>query len=122
MAKQPNTNGKGDCFKVAAELILNSRLINSQRFFGTPKLAHGKAFGRGGNAKGLRYEHAWVEDDYFAYDYSNGCNAVVPKHRYYELGQITDVVLYTESQARNEVLTHCHYGPWPLKTKPCQIK
>jgi len=110
MTKSP---AKGDCYEVAANFLLDNPLDTDT------KLCHGTAFGRGGDAKGKRYGHAWIEiaQGNVVLDYSNGNNAAVYAPRYYEIGQIKDVVRYTLKEARQMLCDHEHYGPWPTTTE-----
>lgn len=99
---------KGDCFKVAADYILDNCHIDSGL-----KLVHGLVTGQGKIEK-LIYCHAWVETPYFdmVIDKSNGNRITVPRQFYYDLGKIKIVRKYTADQARRLLLDSEKYGPW----------
>jgi hypothetical protein len=97
----------GDCFIVAAKLVT----------LGRPRLTlcHGKALGRGGDAKGLRYWHAWAEDETHAIDKSNGLDVRMVTSFYYALGSVSPKKIrrYTRTEAMAMLEHYEHYGPWP---------
>jgi hypothetical protein len=96
----------GDCFQVAADLTLAIEDL---------VLCHGKPLGTGGEAKGLRYCHAWAEFENVVLDFSNGNSAVVRVEDYYALGTIDlkRVRRYTRDEAIACMRAYDHYGPWP---------
>ncbi len=83
MSNTEKLSQKGDCFKVAYEIILCNP--NKFDFIGEPFLVHAVVNG-GGKLTGIKHTHAWVEDDIFAYDYANGREFIVPKGEYYRIG------------------------------------
>lgn len=98
----------GDCSKVTFDIMLG---------YNPPKLIDTKLvpfdlqimLGQNGEVKlanGIVWHeetgwhcHAWIEDERFCYDYSNGLHCIVEKDRYYRIGKIKDVKLYTRKQA-----------------------
>jgi hypothetical protein len=104
--------GNGDCFKVAAHLAM---LVGGT---GCPTwLCHGSALGTGGEAAGIRYDHAWVEVEDEAgmpvvLDFSNGNRAVVRLGTYYAAGTIRHVRRYPASEIPRHLREWDHYGPW----------
>ena len=63
--------------------------------FGDLRLANGLVF----NPVTEWHLHAWLEDDMWCYDFSNGNKAILPKARYYHLGECKDVKLYSREAA-----------------------
>ena len=115
-AKGGKTKG-GDCYVKAGSFCL---LPNMHEFIGEPYLVHAEVRGQG-KIEGLRYGHAWVEDDENVYDYSNGRQIVMPKQIYYLLGDIkTDnpkkYQKYSFPEARAKMLKTKHYGSWDIET------
>jgi hypothetical protein len=115
-AKGGKTKG-GDCYLKAGSFCL---LPNMHEFIGEPYLVHAEVRGQG-KIEGLRYGHAWVEDDENVYDYSNGRQIVMPKQIYYLLGDIkTDnpkkYQRYSFPEARAKMLKTKHYGSWDIET------
>lgn len=110
----------GDCYKVAANLLIENNYTKKIAFIGTPYLVHAEVTGQG-EIEGIKYGHAWVEDDVFVYDYSNGRNLMIPKQLYYRVGEIKMAKgkyhKYTREQARKKMLKSGHYGCWDLDTK-----
>jgi hypothetical protein len=96
----------GDCFVVAAGLALADHRLT---------LVHGKPTGRGGDALGLVYWHAWCEtEDGMVIDRSNGRNIEMPVGVYYMIGRINadECLRYTIDETFAELRTYHHYGPW----------
>ena len=64
-------SGGGDCYYVAGKFVLDN-LINiikkNTEFIGTPYLVHAEVKGHGA-LKGIRFGHAWIEDDVLVYDF-----------------------------------------------------
>ena len=101
----------GNCFQTAVDVQLQK-----------PDwiIVHGLPLGRGGNAKGLRYPHAWLEspDRQMVFDTSlheKGLEPYVDKQMYYDLGNILWTVTYDFSATRKQLDMHGHYGPWHSK-------
>jgi 8-oxo-dGTP pyrophosphatase MutT (NUDIX family) len=118
--KIPKKNKGGDCYMIAAKLLIENNYTKKISFIGTPYLVHGEVTGQG-VIEGVKYGHAWVEDDVFVYDYSNGRELAIPKDLYYRIGQIVKkkgkYQKYTREQARKKMLSSGHYGCWDLDTK-----
>lgn len=114
--RKKKKKGKGDCFVVAAELVLGLRrheLLDFLEHTGhEPVLVHGVPLGAGGEAEGLRYAHAWVEIAGAVLDCSNGQEALIPIPMYYRAGRIERTVKYTVEAAREALLEQRTYGPW----------
>lgn len=127
-SKIPSRNRGGDCYYVAGSMAMNEGLppylqeakIKMPEFVGTPYVVHAEVEGQGAIA-GLRYGHAWVEDDLNVYDYSNGREIVFPKQIYYILGQVITekpkYYKYTFKEAVAKMLDTGHYGSWDLITE-----
>jgi hypothetical protein len=119
MAKGGVTKG-GDCYEAAAQFCMGF-MPEPVEFIGEPYLIHAEVKGQG-KAEGIRFGHAWVEDDENVYDYSNGRRIVMPKVVYYAIGDIqTDNPLkyqrYTFPEARAKMLKTKHYGSWDIETE-----
>lgn len=120
------TNKGGDCYYVAGNVAMNERLpnivkeLNMPEFKGTPYVVHAEVLGQGA-ISGLRYGHAWVEDDFFVYDFSNDREIILPKQLYYQFGDVKQIApkyyKYTFKQAIDKMLQAGHYGSWDLKTE-----
>lgn len=112
----------GDCYEVAGRMAILglSKAPNGEKFLGNPKVVHGEVEGQG-KIKGIRYGHAWIEDDVYVYDFSNGRNLMLLKEVYYYLGKIIQdkpkLYKYTFRQAREKMIETGEYGPWDLITK-----
>ncbi len=119
-------NKGGDCYIVAGKIALNKKLPifakekEFPKFHGTPYVVHAEVSGQG-SISGLRYGHAWVEDDLYVYDFSNGREIVFPKHIYYAIGNVVEKTpkyfKYTFKEAIEKMLETGHYGSWELKTE-----
>ena len=113
---------KGDCYKAAANFCIGSAFRpDNLEFVGEPYLVHAEVRGQG-KAEGIRFGHAWVEDDENVYDYSNGRKLIIPKPVYYAIGDIqTDdpkkYQKYTFQDARAKMLETKHYGSWDIETE-----
>lgn len=98
---------EGNCFKVAADLVLESGGLDCE-------LVHGVVVGLG-KLKGQRFVHGWVEiAGVVVVDGSIGKYALTSVGLYYKLGQIIDeeVVRYSIRETRELVLETQNYGPW----------
>lgn len=101
----------GDCYEAAGRLILfGDGEVNS---YGELYLIHGMVDGQG-PLKGIRYDHAWCEDDHLIYDFSNGRRLIFPKQLYYSIGNIkeSDNLKYSKEEARRFILDTGNWGPW----------
>lgn len=110
----------GDCFKVAANLVVPILGIVKDELtkLNDVTLVHGIVTGQG-HLEGVRYTHAWVEGYTsegipMVVDASNGLNILMPQGLYYLIGRIDkrECVHYTPGEAQDRMLDHCHYGPW----------
>lgn len=119
----------GNCYEISGKIAMSNtaRLPNRYgyktpeiKFFGTPYVVHSQVSGQG-KLEGLKYGHAWVEDDLFVYDYSNGKELIMPKKQYYKLGGVKTIkpiyYKYTFEEALNKMVDTGHYGSWDLKTE-----
>ena len=112
----------GDCYQAAGTIALNSRFkIGDNDFIGTPYVVHAEVSGQGAIA-GIRYGHAWIEDDIFVYDFSNKRELIVPKQLYYAIGNVntkdkTKYRKYTFAQARKKMIDTGTYGSWDIVTE-----
>lgn len=108
----------GDCFQVAASLILEGD--------DTMVLCHGEPLGQAAIA-GIRHAHAWVERTVTidfpgvgpytvvsAIDHSNGKHLEMPAGLYYKIGRLedTDIRRYTRREAAQMMADTGIYGPW----------
>jgi hypothetical protein len=115
-------NKHGDCYVVAGRIALNNRLPKGENreFVGEPYVTHAQVMGQGAIA-GLKYGHAWVEDDVYVYDYSNGRELKIPKVVYYKLGQVIEqqpiYFKYTFGEAKRKMAETGHFGSWDLITE-----
>jgi len=112
---------KGDCYKVTGVLAINnSDQIGDYKFIGTPYVIHAEVTGQG-SINGIRYGHAWIEDDIYAYDYSNGFKLMAPKALYHKWGNVKTqpgkFYKYTFREAKEKMYDLEHYGPWDLETE-----
>lgn len=111
-------NKHGDCYVAAGRIAMRNN--NDIDFHGTPYLVHAQVEGQGA-IKGLKYGHAWIEDDYFVYDYSNNRNLVIPKELYYSIGNVTTKApyyyKYNFKDAVKKMTETGHYGSWDLETE-----
>ena len=115
-------NKHGDCYVVAGRIALNNRLPKreNREFVGEPYVIHAQVIGQGA-IEGLKYGHAWVEDDIYVYDYSNGRELKIPKVVYYKLGQVIEqqpiYFKYTFGEAKRKMAETGHFGSWDLITE-----
>ena len=126
--KIPKENKGGDCYEIAGKIAMGiwsvEMLADNETsypdFIGTPYVVHAEVSGQGA-ISGLRYGHAWVEDDMFIYDYSNGRKIIFPKELYYAIGNVITkkpkYFKYTFDEARKKMLESGHYGSWELITE-----
>jgi len=125
-SKIPSKNKGGDCYYVAGTIAMSEKLPKLAKEFkipdfqGTPYVVHSEVSGQGA-ISGLRYGHAWVEDDLYVYDFSNGREIVFPKQLYYSMGNVVTkkpkYYKYTFKEAVDKMLETGHYGSWELKTE-----
>lgn len=110
----------GDCYFIAGKFALDRvKGIKDHKFIGTPYVVHAEVAGQG-SLTGIGYGHAWIEDDVFVYDHSNGRQLMLPKELYYNAGKVNKVkpryYKYTFEEAMKKMLETGHYGSWDLKT------
>jgi hypothetical protein len=120
MSPKSKFKATGNCYQAAAELLMDSQFLKNIDFKGTPYLVHAEVGGQG-VLEGIRYGHAWVEDDIFVYDYSNGRQLVLPKNYYYHIGDVKTrdkkkYRKYSFEQARKKLLDTGNYGSWDIET------
>lgn len=81
---------------------------------------HGAVIGRG-DIEGVEFSHAWIEDDVFVYDYSNGNSGFLPKGLYYQLGGVQEksgkLKRYTFKELRNKMVDAGFYGNYEIITE-----
>jgi len=112
----------GDCYEAAGQFCMGSVFMPEPiEFVGEPHLVHAEVKGQG-KAEGIRFGHAWVEDDENVYDYSNGRRIVMSKVVYYAIGDIQTenpekYQRYTFPEARAKMLKTKHYGSWDIDTE-----
>lgn len=108
---------KGDCYLVAGQLALEIK-NNDIDYIGTPYLVHAEV--KHSAIEGLRYGHAFIEDDENVYDFSNNREIIIPKQLYYYFGDINPrdkkkFRKYTFKEAREKMLSTGHYGCWDIE-------
>jgi hypothetical protein len=119
--KKPKINGKGDCCYITGQFAMNAVLAPSKiDFIGEPCIVHAEVRGQG-KIEGLRYAHAWIEDEKNVYEFSNGNDIILPKFIYYIMGDIhthnpKKYMRYTFSEARKKMLETGTYGTWDIET------
>ena len=116
--KIPNKNRNGDCFSAAGRYIMDMRFREPT---GKCTLVHGIVAGQGA-INGIRFLHAWVENENTVIDKSNGRDLSIPKDFYYVLGHINadETVRYTCEEASNKMMESGHYGPWDIEEPPIE--
>lgn len=111
----PKKNMHGDCFETAGRYVMDHTFLNKEEnknIF----LVHGEVTGQGA-IKGVKYGHAWVEENGMVIDNSNKRNIKIPKELYYAIGNITNTIKYTPEEARKKMLQFKHWRPWDLVTE-----
>jgi hypothetical protein len=112
----------GDCSKVTFDIITlyseHRELFHPELHiflgnFGEVKLANGVVW----HDETKWHVHAWIEDDVFCYDFSNGNKAIIQKERYYRIGKVKDVRLYTAEEAIKKGLDTGVAGFWDMPKK-----
>ena len=112
----------GNCYQAAGDVVVMSVFKQAQENYqGEPFLVHAEVSGQG-PLEGVRFGHAWIEDDLFVYDYSNNKEVVLPKELYYRLGEVdvknpTKYRRYDFGQARAKMLETGNYGCWDIETQ-----
>ncbi len=109
-------NKGGDCYVSAGNIVIKD--YNNIDFMGTPYLIHAEVTGQGA-ISGIKYGHAWIEDDVLVYDYSNGRKLEIPKDFYYAIGNIKTsnpkkYRKYTFLEAKRKMVKTGNYGCWDL--------
>jgi len=118
-AKGGKLKGTGDCYYMAGQFAMDNVFTPKKiEYIGTPYLVHAEVRGQG-KIEGIRYGHAWIEDDVNVYDFSNNREIIIPKVVYYALGNIETsnpkkYVRYTFPEARQKMLKTGTYGCWDL--------
>jgi hypothetical protein len=123
-AKISAKNSGGDCYEIAGKIAMSNPLelqrMKMPEFKGKPYVVHAQVIGQG-DIEGLKYGHAWVEDDLFVYDFSNGRRIIFPKELYYILGGVETkkprYFKYSFDEARKLMVKTGHYGSWDLITE-----
>lgn len=116
LAKGSKLDKTGDCYLVSGRIVLE--LSNKEiNYIGTPYLVHAEV--QHSQLKNIRYGHAFIEDDVFVYDFSNGRELVVPKQLYYHFGDINPkdekkYRKYTFKEAKKKMYETENFGCWDL--------
>jgi hypothetical protein len=105
--KIPKDCTGGDCFVVSGKYMMDHCIFETSDL----KLAHGTVVGQG-RIKGVKYEHAWIEQNGIVIDLSLGRDIRMPKDVYYALGNIENVKLYGCAEFRKMINQYGHWGPW----------
>lgn len=97
----------GDCFVAAWRAAVS---------FPGCRIVHGLPIGTGTFNRGKRYWHAWLEtkigNEDVCISIQHNVAKVVPRHVYYDAGQIETTFVFTFEEAALEMVTRGHYGPW----------
>lgn len=108
----------GDCFRVAANLVVELGEGHT--------LCHGEPLGQGKIA-GVRHAHAWVERSdtvdspgvgpytvITCIDRSNGKDVSMPQVLYYKIGRLDErpIRRYSHREAVEKMVETGTYGPW----------
>jgi hypothetical protein len=104
-----STYEDGDCFQVAADTLIYKHFTGEDEGW---QLCHGQVVLTGGPHKGVQTGHAWLEQDGYVIDHSNGRIFEGPSMLYYAIGNITGVRRYSYDELKTKVLEYGHYGPW----------
>lgn len=119
----------GDCFEVAAQIVSVYTLhpeppdlchgakigLKVMEFLDIPAdelaLVHGMVTRP---TDQLRHAHAWIEwrPKALVLDFSNGHQHIIPRELYQRAGQILQYRMYTQAEARLEMVDSAHHGPW----------
>jgi hypothetical protein len=107
---------KGDCYLVAGQIAMEIRSKKID-YKGTPYLVHAEV--KHSTIEGLRFGHAFIEDDVFVYDFSNNREIIIPKQLYYYFGDINPkdkkkYRKYTFKQATKKMNDTGNFGCWDL--------
>jgi hypothetical protein len=110
---------KGDCYLVAGQIAMEIRSKKID-YKGTPYLVHAEV--KHSVIDGLRFGHAFIEDDENVYDFSNNREIVMPKQLYYYFGDINPkdkkkYRKYTFKQAREKMVSTGNYGCWDIEVE-----
>jgi hypothetical protein len=111
--------GLGDCYEAAGNLILPMFGDKHKNY----TLVHGMVNGQG-QLQGIRYGHAWVEDDSGnVLDHSNRRKIKMDAKVYYAIGGIekSNNIYYTQEEARKWILKSKHWGPWEMSGDPVSL-
>ena len=100
----------GNCYKVAADLMLASR---NKKFVLVHGLLEGKVM-----FDGLIIGHAWIEMGDVVIDEANGRKFYIEKEEYYRTRHVIHVRKYTLEEARTLKKRFGTYGPWDDDVKP----
>jgi hypothetical protein len=110
---------KGDCYLVAGQIAME---INKKKidYKGTPYLVHAEV--KHSTLDGVRFGHAFIEDDENVYDFSNNREIVLPKQLYYYFGDINPkdkkkYRKYTFKEATKKMVSTGNYGCWDIDVK-----
>jgi hypothetical protein len=116
-AKGGKVKDGGDCYLVAGQLALE---IKNKKidYKGTPYLVHAEV--KHSAIEGVRFGHAFIEDDENVYDFSNNREIILPKQLYYYFGDINPrdkkkYRKYTFEEAREKMLSTGNYGCWDIE-------
>jgi len=103
---------KGNCYQQAFWAVFHGVVDFGESIV----LVHGYPIGTGGDARGLKYGHAWVEGVLagipMVYDAATGKTFF--RAAYYRAGQIKseECHRYTKKEAARWASKTEHYGPW----------
>ena len=105
--EQEFSDPKGNCGDVAFALLMAYKDQGAV-------LCHGWPLGTGGNAKGMRYWHAWIELSGMLFDFANNNTLMTSPSIYYEAGTIdpAKVIRYSWAEADALFDEQGHTGPW----------
>jgi len=107
----------GDCYIVSGRIAMQI-LHKDIKFKGIPYVVHAEVRGQG-KIEGVRYGHAFIEDDVNVYDFSNKREVIIPKQIYYYFGNINPndpkkYRRYTFLEAKKKMVKTGNYGCWDI--------
>ena len=98
--------GDGDCFEVAAELLVFVLKHERDALLVHAEVIHPET--------GQLHGHGWVEVGGMAVDVSNGLCVVMPAPLYRAVARHGKLVEYNYHEAVEHLLQTRNYGPWDL--------
>jgi len=91
---------KNNCYQNACDYMIFNRKAT---------LVHAIVTGQKA-IEGIRYGHAWIEENGEAYD--PGLQLHIPAELYRQIGQASDIKEYSYLEMKQQIDIHKHFGPW----------